>query len=181
MTHLNRLKYPLIFLSLMCTRMVLAAPPGMSAAECQVWERERTFAQSVARHDRNAFADHVHENAVFAAATDHTQRGREKIVAEWRGIIEGKVSLGWRPQYVSIGADTNVAMSRGPYVFKGKGDDGKTWYGIGEFVSIWIRKDAASPWFVVLDGGGPPPKQVSEAEADAHLASAPASCPRASS
>jgi hypothetical protein len=33
---------------------------------------------------------------------------------------------------------------RGPYVFKGKGDDGKTWYGIGEFVSIWIRQARAS-------------------------------------
>ena len=109
----------------------------------------------------------------------HTQRGRDTIVAQWGGIIEGKVRLEWRPRFVSIGKDTNVAMSRGPYVFEGKDKDGNAKYGIGDFVSIWIRRDEKSPWHVVLDGGGPPPKDATAEEAARHLASAPASCPRA--
>ena len=105
--------------------------------------------------------------------------GRDTIVAQWGGIIEGKVRLEWRPRFVSIGKDTNVAMSRGPYVFEGKDKDGNAKYGIGDFVSIWIRRDEKSPWHVVLDGGGPPPKDATAEEAARHLASAPASCPRA--
>jgi len=166
--------------SLFLAHAALAAEPGMSAAECQVWERELSFAQSVDRHDKRAFAEHIHENAVFSAATDQPQRGRDTIVTNWNDIIEGKkVVLEWRPEYVSIAPDTNVAMSRGPYVLSGKNPEGKARFAIGHFVSIWVRKDASSPWYVALDGGGPPPKEVSEEEARKHLASAPASCLRA--
>ncbi len=45
----------------------------LSATECQVWERESSFAQSVARHDAPAFAAHVHEGAVFGAASPQTR------------------------------------------------------------------------------------------------------------
>ncbi|HET7809914.1 MAG TPA: nuclear transport factor 2 family protein [Steroidobacteraceae bacterium] len=169
----------ILLLSLFLVRAASAAEPVMSATECQVWERERSFAQSVANHDKQAFAEHVYEDAVFSAATDHTQRGRDTIVAKWNDIIEGKkVNLEWRPQYVSIAADSNVAMSRGPYVFSGKDDKGVTKYAIGDFVSVWVRKDAASPWQVALDGGGPPPKEATEEEARQHLAQAPAACLR---
>jgi ketosteroid isomerase-like protein len=170
------MKYVLL-LSVVLVRAVSAAEPAMSATECQVWERERTFAQSVANHDKKAFAEHVHEDAVFAAATEHIQRGRDTIVAQWTDIIEGKkLSLEWRPQYVSIAADSNVAMSRGPYVFSGKDDKGVGKFAIGTFTSVWVRKDAASPWLVALDGGGAPPKEVPEEEARKHLASAPTRC-----
>jgi len=167
----------ILLLSLLLVRASSAAEPVMSATECQVWERERSFAESVAKHDKKAFADHVYKDAVFSAATERTQRGRDTIVANWNDIIEGKkVSLEWRPQYVSIAADSNVAMSRGPYVFSGKDDKGVTKYAIGDFVSVWIRKDATSPWLVALDGGGPPPREVTEVEARKHLARAPAAC-----
>jgi len=169
----------IILVSLFCAQAALAADPGMSATECEVWQRELSFAQSVDKHDKHAFAEHVYDKAVFSAATDHPQRGRDTIVTNWNDIIEGKkVSLEWRPQYVSIAADTNVAMSRGPYVFSGKDKEGKVNFAIGDFVSIWVRKDDSSPWYVVLDGGGPPPKEVSEEEARKHLANAPSSCPR---
>jgi ketosteroid isomerase-like protein len=176
---MKHLRTTVILLALCCARGALAADPGMTAAECEVWERERTFAESVARHDPKAFAEHVHADAVFGAASPGTQKGRDTIVAAWTGIIEGKnVILEWRPQYVSIGADANVAMSRGPFVFTAKDADGKTKYGIGQFVSVWVRKDGKSPWYVALDGGGPPPTVVSEEEAKKHLAIAPAACPR---
>jgi ketosteroid isomerase-like protein len=171
----------LVLLSLLVAPAGLAAEPaGMTAAECQVWERERTFAESVDRHDRKAFAEHVHENAVFGAASPNVQRGRDAILKAWDGIIAGTdVKLEWRPQFVSLGTDTNVAMSRGPFAITAKNDKGETKHAIGHFVSVWTRKDAASPWYVVLDGGGPPPTPATEDEAKKHLATAPASCPRA--
>lgn len=159
-------------------RGALAAEPQMSAAECEVWEQERSFAQTVARHDAAAFAAHLHEGAVFGAASEQPQRGREQIVAAWRDIIEGKdVTLEWRPQFVSIGAGAEVAMSRGPFVLTRRDAAGVPRYLIGSFVSVWVRKDAASPWRVLLDGGGPPPAAVTEEEARRHLQTAPAQCP----
>jgi ketosteroid isomerase-like protein len=161
-------------------RAAIAADPGLSPAECQVWEREHSFAQSAMKHDKAAFAEHVHEAAVFGAASPNTQAGRDAILKAWNPIIEGKgVSLEWRPQYVSIGAETNVAMSRGPFAIKSWDDKGNTKYAIGSFVSVWVRKDDASPWLVVLDGGGPPPTPATEEEARKHLDSAPKECPRA--
>lgn len=155
------------------------APAGLSATECEVFERERTFALSVDNHDRQSFIEHVHPDAVFGAASPRTQVGRDAIVKAWSGIIEGKgTKLEWRPRFVSSGADTNVAMSRGPYVLTAKNDKGETKYLIGEFVSVWVRKDKSSPWYVVLDGGGPDPTPAGEDEAKQHMAAAPATCPR---
>jgi ketosteroid isomerase-like protein len=159
-----------------------AEPAGLSAAECDVWERERTFAESVDKHDRKAFAEHLHASAVFGAASPNPQRGRDAVLAAWDGIIEGKdIQLVWRPQFVSLGTDTNVAMSRGPFAITAKNDKGETKYAIGHFVSVWTRKDGASPWYVVLDGGGPPPTPATADDVKKHLAAAPATCPRAAS
>jgi ketosteroid isomerase-like protein len=172
-----------LYLALACAPMAFAADPapGLSATECEVWERERTFARSVEDHDRKAFIEHVHANAVFGAASPQTQIGRDAIVKAWDGIIEGKgVKLEWRPQFVSSGADTNVAMSRGPFAITATNDKGETKRAIGQFVSVWVRKDAASPWYVVLDGGGPAPTPATAEEAKKHLDAAPTSCPRAS-
>jgi len=168
-------------LALLATPAAFAADPspGLTATECEVWERERTFAKSVDDHDARAFAEHLHANAVFGAASPDPQRGREAVIKAWAGIVEGKdLRLEWRPQYVSVGADTNVAMSRGPFAITAKNDKGETRRVIGQFVSIWIRKDETSPWYVVLDGGGPPPTPATEDEVKKHLGAAPTSCPR---
>jgi ketosteroid isomerase-like protein len=167
-------------LALACAPAAFAADPapGLTAAECEVFDRERSFADSVDRHDKKAFTEHVHENAVFGAASPNPQRGRAAVLEAWDGIIAGKnVKLEWRPQFVSIGAD-NVAISRGPFALTGKNEKGETKYAIGDFVSVWTRKDASSPWYVVLDGGGPPPTPATEEEVKRHMAAAPAVCPR---
>src|SRR5262249_2567681 len=62
------------------------AQPGMTAVECEVWNRERSFADSVDKHDRAAFTEHVHADAVFGAASASTQRGRDAILKAWSGI-----------------------------------------------------------------------------------------------
>jgi ketosteroid isomerase-like protein len=180
MNDLTRCKAALVTIMMLGMRAAIAADAGLSPAECQVWERERSFAQSAMKHDRAAFTGHVHEGAVFGAASPNTQSGRDAILKAWNPIIEGKgISLEWRPQFVSIGADLNVAMSRGPFAIKSWDDKGNTKYVIGSFVSVWVRKDETSPWLVMLDGGGPPPTPATEEEARKHLDSAPKECPRA--
>ena len=60
-----------------------AAPAETSRqAECAVWQRELSFAGSVADHDATAFAEHLHPQAVFGVSGKPT-RGREAITREW--------------------------------------------------------------------------------------------------
>jgi ketosteroid isomerase-like protein len=150
----------------------------LSKDECSVWIRERSFADSVERHDAKGFAEHIHSGAVFGAASVSPVRGRDAIVQAWKPILEGKsVSLKWRPQYISVGADPNVAISRGPFVLSSKNANGAPTYKIGDFVSVWVRKDSQSPWVVLFDGGGAPPTAATEEEAAHHLQGAPEQCP----
>src|SRR5665811_1581868 len=53
----------------------VAGKPALSSAECAVWDRERSFAQSVEAHDAVAFAEHIREAAVFEAGTPVPPRG----------------------------------------------------------------------------------------------------------
>lgn len=154
------------------------APP-MSAEECAVWNRELSFAKSVDNHDAKAFAAHIHPGAVFAAATANPTRGRDAIVESWAALLEGKtVQLVWRPQFVSVGSNANVAISRGPFYVHNSDPKARAAYAVGTFTSVWGRANARAPWQVLFDGGGPPPTPVAgEAEALAHLAKAPATCP----
>lgn len=177
---MNRL-FTLMCLALFGVQVSVAAElaPGLATTECEVWERERTFAQSVENHDANSFAEHLHVNAVFGAASPNTQRGREAVIKAWAGIVGGEdIRLVWRPHFVSVGGDMNVAMSRGPFAIAARNDKGETTHSIGQFVSVWVRTAQASRWYVVLDGGGPPPTPATEDEVKKHLDSAPVNCPR---
>lgn len=154
--------------------------PPMSAAECAVWNREMSFAKSVDNHDVKAFASHVHPDAVFEAATANPVRGRDAVVEGWAPLFAGKdVVLVWRPRFVSIGGDPNVAMSRGPVMITDNRPEAKAHWRINTFASVWVRANAHAPWMVLFDGGGPPSTPVAtETEALAHMATAPATCPQ---
>lgn len=153
--------------------------PSMSAEECAVWNRELSFAKSVDNHDAAAFVSHIHPGAVFQAASAAPVHGRDAVAADWANIIEGKdFKLVWRPHYVSIGGDPNIAASRGPFYIDNPDPKAKSRFVVGSFNSVWVRANKRSPWLVLFDGGGAPPAPVAnEAEALAHMAKAPATCP----
>src|SRR5689334_19309627 len=130
-----RLKRAATTLMAILAGMAITPPEGraMTANECVVWAREAAFAQTVEQHDAAAFASLIDAHAVFSAATGEPVRGRDRVVSDWRRIIAGDgVALHWRPQFVSIGANANIAMSRGPYFIERLGADGPT-YAIGAF------------------------------------------------
>ncbi len=136
---------------------VAAAPaptPQFTADECAVWQREQSFARSVAEHDAVAFATHVAENAAFGAGTLQPDRGRDAIVKRWAGLIEGKqVALRWYPTRVTMapGVD-DVAWSSGPSLIEVLDPKAKHRYLIGAFHSVW-HKDADGAWRVLFDEG----------------------------
>jgi ketosteroid isomerase-like protein len=157
-----------------------ASPPHatMSAAECEVWARELSFAQSVADHDAAAFAQHVEQNAAFSAESPQPLRGHADIGKRWAGLIAGKeLRLSWYPQRVTIGGVSDVASSSGPALYEDLRPGADPHFMIGAFHSVWHR-DSDGNWRVLFDDGVAP-KPATQADVDAFRAGRQATCPRA--
>jgi ketosteroid isomerase-like protein len=132
-----------------------AAPPAptFSAEECKVWDRELAFADSVAKHDAKGFPDFLHPQAVFNATSPQPTRGRDAIVKEWAGIVDGSaVLLSWYPTVVVIGGEKDIAFSSGPALLESPDPKAKDRYGLVHFTSTWHR-DADGTWRVLFDAG----------------------------
>jgi len=155
-------------------------PAYMSAAECEVWARELSFAQSVADHDAAAFASHIETDAAFGASQPQPTRGRAEIARRWAGIVEGKrFKLSWYPTRTTIGAGSagDVAWSSGPSLFEDLDPKATQRFRIGAFHSVWHR-GADGIWRVLFDDGVDP-RPVTEAEANAFREGRQATCPQA--
>jgi ketosteroid isomerase-like protein len=150
----------------------------MSAEECAVWERERSFAAALEAHDAAAFAAHLHAGAVFIGGRGELSRGAEAVQRDWSAAIRGEgFQLRWYPQRVVIGGDPDVAHSRGPFWIESSAPDGTPRFVLGQFVSVWRRVDGE--WKVLFDGGGGRPEPASVAEIGAMQAGLEKECPRA--
>jgi ketosteroid isomerase-like protein len=164
-----------------CQASATPAPPSAPAAPspssaCAVWDREVAFARSVADHDAAAFAEHVHPGAIFLDAHGASQ-GRDAVVKAWDPLVRGEgLRLGWHPTSVLATGDPRVALSRGPYWLAIDKPGAPTKYMTGNFQSIWAR-DADGAWRVLVDGGTPPPQEVTREEVERVRASLPEKCP----
>jgi ketosteroid isomerase-like protein len=140
-----------------------AAMPQLSADECTVWQREQSFARSLAAHDVAAFAGHVGANAAFGASTPDPTRGRDAIVKRWAGLLEGKqVALSWYPTRVTMAAGVDdIAWSSGPSLVEVLDPQAKDRYLLGAFRSVW-HKDADGVWRVLFDDGVEPRAATAE-------------------
>jgi ketosteroid isomerase-like protein len=129
---------------------------ALSPVECEVWNRERSFAKSVENHDARAFADHVDANAAFNAGTRAALHGRAAVLADWKEIIEGRqVKLRWSPAIVTLGGDGTLAVSRGPAWLEDLRPGAKNRYRIGEYISTWTR-NRDGKWRVLFDSNATP-------------------------
>jgi ketosteroid isomerase-like protein len=146
MTHFRRMVALAVLLG---PGAPLHAAASADSARCEVWQRETSFAQSVARHDAVAFAEHLHPQAAFGVSRTPTV-GREAIVREWQGIIDGSaLRLEWYPDVVTVGGDGDTAYSSGPSLYT----DPKTGsVRRGRFGSVWQR-DGDGAWRVIFDDG----------------------------
>jgi ketosteroid isomerase-like protein len=157
-----------------------AAPPQahMTAAECEVWARELSFAQSVADHDAAAFATHLEQDAAFSVESPEPLRGRDEITRQWGGLIQGKgVLLSWYPTRTTIAGMADIASSAGPVLVEDTRPGARQRYRLGTFHSVWHRGPDGT-WRVMFDGGGQLPVAATEAEAAAFRAGRRPVCPR---
>lgn len=153
-------------------------PARMSAAECEVWARELSFAQSVADHDAAAFAAHLETDAAFGASQPQPTRGRDEIAKRWAGIVEGKrFKLSWYPTRTTLGGVGDIAWSSGPSLFEDLDPKTTQRYRIGAFHSVWHR-GADGVWRVLFDDGVDP-RPATQAEAMAFREGRQAVCPQA--
>jgi len=128
----------------------------MTAAECEVWTRELSFAKSVADHDAVAFAEHIDPDAAFAAESPEPLRGRAAIAEQWDDIVHGKrVLLSWYPTRTTIAGASDVAISSGPALFEDPSPGANPRYRLGGFHSVWHRA-ADGTWRVLFDDGQAP-------------------------
>jgi ketosteroid isomerase-like protein len=153
--------------------------PRMTAAECEVWNRERSFAQSVVDHDTAAFRAHLHEGAVFFGGPGQRLIGADEIVKGWASIIAGgERPMNWYPQQTTIGGAADVAHSIGPYWIEDTTPGAKQRFFVGQFISTWRKVDGQ--WFVLFDGGGGGvPRPATEEQVAQIKASLAPECPRA--
>lgn len=151
------------------------APAPHTAEECEVWDREMSFARSVAEHDAVAFAAHLAPDAVFAADSPRPTRGREAVAKAWSGIVRGDgLRLEWYPARTTVSGD--LAWSTGPALVE-RLDGGEPRFASTTFQSVW-RRDPDGRWRVVFDTGTRP-QPVDEAAATAFRRARPAACPGA--
>ena len=162
-------------------RAAEAIPAPQAIAACEVWARELSFADSVARHDGAAFAEHVHARGVFGAGQPPEARrvGREAIVAGWAPIVAGQhVTIRWYPTSTVAAPDGRVVWSSGPaLVVARRGERGtpEFTHSITGFRSVWVRDDDGA-WRVLFDDGEEP-REASPEEVAAFEAGRRTDCP----
>jgi hypothetical protein len=82
----------------------------------------------------------------------------------FRSFLDEGPTLKWRPQIVEVLKDGKLALSRGPYKYTQKNEDGEDVDYWGTFNSIWRLQDDGS-WKVVFDAGSPAAEPTDEQRA----------------
>ena len=133
--------------------LVLFASTAMADPEAEVRCQEIGFSKAAERRDVDAFVAFIDDDARFVGRT--VMRGPLDISAAWSAFFEDDgPAIKWRPRFVEVLADGNLALTRGPYRLIDRDADGASVERWGTFNSVW-RKQADGTWRVVFDAGSP--------------------------
>jgi ketosteroid isomerase-like protein len=110
----------------------------------QVDARERSFAQSMADRDFEAFVEHLSEEAVFFGSG--VSRGISEVAAAWKPLFDGdEAPFSWEPEKVQVLDSGNLALSTGPV----RNSSGVIF---SYYTSIW-RQESPGVWKIIFDKG----------------------------
>lgn len=156
-----------------------AHPTPPTTARCEVWQRELSFARSVADHDAAAFRAHLHADAVFGASRAQQTRGPDAIAKRWAAIIEGRaLTIEWYPAQTTESAEVpGIVWSAGPALVVEAPGSAQPRYAIGAYHSVWHRGQDGV-WRVLFDDGADG-KPATEDEVRAFRAARRERCPEA--
>ena len=125
--------------------------------------REISFSKSIEARDMELFRSFLDDDARFVGGS--VRRGPDEITEGWRTYEpEDGPTLKWRPQIVEVLKDGKLALSRGPYKYTQKNEDGEDVDYWGTFNSIWRLQDDGT-WKVVFDAGSPAAEPTDEQRA----------------
>ena len=115
--------------------------------------REFAFSQSTERRDAKMFSTFIDTDARFLG--NSVARGVEEIVAAWQVFFtDDGPAIRWRPEFVEVLKEGQLALTRGPYQLTSVDDDGNPIDSWGTFNSVWRLHDDGK-WRVVFDAGSP--------------------------
>jgi ketosteroid isomerase-like protein len=113
---------------------------------------ETGFSRAAEARDKDKFLSFVDPDARFISG--RVARGRDEIGKAWGPVLSPDgPAMRWRPAFVEVTSDGNLAISRGPYRSRRVGEDGTEIESWGHFISTW-RRNADGEWQVVFDSGG---------------------------
>jgi len=133
--------------------VLMAAVPAMADLADDVRCREIGFSKSIEARDIEAFRSFIDDDARFVSS--EARRGPDQIVADWTVFTtDDGPRIKWRPQIVEVLNDGTLALTRGPYRYTAKNEQGEAVDYWGTFNSVWRLQDDGS-WKVVFDAGSP--------------------------
>lgn len=113
--------------------------------------REIAFSQAAETRDSRAFRSFIDGDARFVGSA--VTRGPDEILTAWQPFFSADgPAIKWRPQFVEVRNDGELALTRGPYRMTTQDRDGNPIVRWGTFNSIW-RKDKHGDWYVIFDAG----------------------------
>ena len=148
--------------------LMIIAAPALADLTDDVRCREIGFSKSIETRDMELFRTFLDGDARFVGG--NVRRGPDEIVAGWSTYEpEDGPKLKWRPRVVEVLVDGQLALSRGPYRYTEKNEEGEEVDNWGTFNSVWRMNDDGE-WRVVFDAGSPaskPPGDETKALLDA--------------
>ena len=156
------------------TLFLVAGSAALADVTDDVRCREIGFSLSVEKGDATAFRSFVDPDARFVGGGG-VIRGADAVADGWQVFFaDGGPSIKWRPQFVEVLEDGQLALTRGPYRMTSVDADGNAQESWGTFNSVWRLHDDGQ-WRVVFDAGNPahePPDEATRA-----LLDEPVNCP----
>ncbi len=129
----------------------LVAPAALADLADDVRCREIGFSKSVEAQNREWFASFIDPDARFVG--NSVMRGTEAISEAWSGFFaEDGPPIKWRPQFIEVLEDGELALTRGPYRMITRDEQGIETEHWGTFNSVW-RLNTDGEWRVVFDAG----------------------------
>ena len=115
--------------------------------------REIGFSKSIEEMDQKRFTSYLDEDVRFVG--NSVTRGPEAVTEAWKAFFEEEgPKIKWRPQFVEVLENGQLALTRGPFRMTVTDEQGNTTENWGTFNSVW-RLKADGEWKVVFDAGSP--------------------------